>query len=148
MHGFDIIIIEEKLLSVSHLSTSSSSHNNSSSMQHSISTQSAGDDSIQRRCSISSGSGLIRHLIESELNYQASSDNRLDACTSDKRSRFSLFVGVSTHLSDNREKLEKAGADCIWGKPPPEMNNSLRNDLLKTLIKKRQKQADFDMFDA
>lgn len=144
IHGFDIIIIEEKLLGPpqERLSTSSM-------MQHNISTQPAGDDSIQRRCNITSGSALIRHLIESERSYcpTTSGNHHLAGSTSEMRSRYSLLVGVSAHLLEHHEKLEKAGADCVWGKPPPQMNGTLRNDLLKTLMKKRKKQVDLDMLD-
>lgn len=141
MHGFDIIIIEEKLLGAP-LSSSLM-------IQHNISTQPAGDDSIQRRCNITSGSALIRHLIESERYYcpSTSGNHHLAGSTSELRSRYSLLVGVSAHLSEHQERLEKAGADCVWGKPPPQMNGTLRNDLLKTLMKKRKKQVDLDMFD-
>ena len=148
IHGFDIIIIEERLLCAPQCSTTTSSSSfdasaRSSLLQHSmISTQPAGDDSIQRRCNITSGSGLIRHLIESEHPRTGST-----AISEEIRSRHSLFVGVSAHLPQHREKLEKAGADCVWGKPPPEMNCALRNNLLKTLMKKRNKQADLGMFD-
>ncbi len=143
MHGFDIIIIEEKLLGAPQEKLSTSLM-----IQHTISTQPAGDDSIQRRCNMTSGSALIRNLIESERCYcpSTSGNHHLAGSTSEMRSRYSLLVGVSAHLSEHQERLEKAGADCVWGKPPPQMNDTLRNDLLKTLIKKRKKRVDLDMF--
>ena len=52
--------------------------------------------------------------------------------------RHSLLVGVSARPALDRDKLIKSGADCVWGKPPPEMNATLRNELLELLMKKRK----------
>ena len=136
-HGFDIIIIEERLRSPSVQQLTSgngSSHANVTSASTSTS-QTAGDDSIQRRWSTTSGSALIRHLAESEFDKGRSGS--IDG--PEVAGRSSLFVGVSARLAQDREQLEKAGADCVWGKPPPEMNSRLRNDLLKLLMKKRSR---------
>lgn len=137
-HGFDIIIIEERLRS-----SSFPGQQLASGPQHTsrtiISTQTAGDDSIQRRWSKSSGSALIRHLAELELRLGKSEGD-------DGTCRRSLLVGVTARMALDQQKLEKAGADCVWGKPPPEMNATLRNSLLKLLMKKRR-SADLQLFD-
>ena len=134
-HGFDIIIIEERLRgSVDQLASPQASQT-----QQNSSSQAAGDDSIQRRWKMESGSALIRYLVESE--------HEIKKTVGDETSlRRSLLVGCSTRMSLEKEKLEKSGADCIWGKPPPEMKTALRNELLKLLLKKRNR-LDNKLFD-
>jgi hypothetical protein len=129
-HGFDVIIIEENLYA---------GPPSLAAMRNDTSTQSAGDDSVQRRWNMSSGSCLCRHLAESQRLYEG------DACG--EGPRLTLIIGVSARLNEHRERLENAGVDCIWGKPPPEMNATLRNSLLKTLMKKRCRRVDFRLFD-
>jgi hypothetical protein len=58
-----------------------------------------------------------------------------------------LIIGVSTRVVDDRERLETAGADIVWGKPPPEMNATLRNSLLRTIMTKRGRRVEFKVFD-
>lgn len=117
-HGFDIIIIEERL----HVLPSA--RGGHTSLQRSISMQTGGEDSDQRM-TLSSGSALIRYLVGSEQEGSGTSI------------RHSLLIGVSARLAQDKEKIKMSGADCVWGKPPPEMNKNLRNKLLKLLMKKR-----------
>ncbi len=130
-HGFDVIIIEENL---------SIGPPSLAAWRDDMSTQSAGDDSVQRRWNMTSGSCLCHHLAESQRLY-----DRSDACG--EGLRVTLIIGVSARLNEHQERLEKAGADCVWGKPPPEMNATLRNALLKMLMKKRCSRVDFRLFD-
>ncbi|KAL3763803.1 hypothetical protein ACHAW5_002307 [Stephanodiscus triporus] len=130
-HGFDVIIVEENL---------SSGGPTGPAHRRDDSSQSAGDDSVQRRWNMTSGSCLCCHLAESQRLYGSE--------VAGEGSRLTLIIGVSALLDEHRERLEKAGADCVWGKPPPEMNVTLRNDLLKTLMKKRRRRVDFRLFDA
>lgn len=51
--------------------------------------------------------------------------------------RPALLIGVSGWLGEDCEKLRKGGADILWGKPPPIMDNRLRNELLMALLAKR-----------
>ena len=53
--------------------------------------------------------------------------------------RFSLLIGVSARLAEDRPNIERSGADFVWGKPPPEMNSSLKTEMLKILMCKRNK---------
>jgi len=48
-----------------------------------------------------------------------------------------LLIGTSARLSEDCETLTKSGADFLWGKPPPLVDNLLRNTLLTTLLVKR-----------
>ena len=121
IHGFDVIIVEENL------SGAPPGSGHARRRENDASTQSAGDDSVQRRWNMTSGSCLCCHLAESQRLYGGDTGNGGGG------------GGV---------RLEKAGADCVWGKPPPEMNATLRNDLLRTLMKKRGSRIDFRLFDA
>lgn len=49
----------------------------------------------------------------------------------------SLFVGVACNKTDATRLLD-GGADFIWGKPPPPMNNALRNQMVVALVEKRK----------
>lgn len=126
-HGFDVIIIDEKLRHSLPTQLAGIPHTTSSQ----ASTQTAGDDSAQRRLGAASGSVLIQRLVESEPELTRGSERN------GRKIRHSLLIGVSARLPQDENKLKKSGADLIWGKPPPEMNEALRNQLLKLLINKR-----------
>jgi hypothetical protein len=53
--------------------------------------------------------------------------------------RNSLKIGVSVNLAEDCEALLRSGADLFWCKPPPKQSNSLRNQLLNSLLSKRGK---------
>lgn len=113
--GFDIIIIEERLNIIPSQQLASGTYK--SLNQHS---QTAGDNSAQQ-FDMTSGSSLIRYLAKGDIGDSM---------------RLTLIVGVSANKTEHT-KLKRAGADCVWGKPPPKMNSTLRNDLLELLMKKR-----------
>jgi hypothetical protein len=52
-----------------------------------------------------------------------------------------LFIAVSAHLDKDKERMKTNGADFIWAKPPPTMDEIVRDVLLKALLVKRQKHA-------
>lgn len=122
LHGFDIILVEERLGSPStqlHLTGNGTS-----------STQAAGDDSVQRR-RMTSGSELISSIVQGEQKVKASTS---------EQSRCALLIGVSAHFTQDLEVMKKSGADILWAKPPPEMNVNQRNHLLQVLMKKRGRE--------
>lgn len=51
-----------------------------------------------------------------------------------------LLIGVSTRPQHDYDELTRAGADVVWGKPPPPMNEHWRNQLVTQLVYKRQQQ--------
>lgn len=53
--------------------------------------------------------------------------------------RKSLKIGVSVNLAADCEALLQGGADLFWCKTPPKQTNSLRNQLLNSLLSKRGK---------
>lgn len=52
-----------------------------------------------------------------------------------------LFIAVSAHLDEDKERMQANGADFIWAKPPPKLDEIVRDVLLKALLVKRQKKA-------
>ena len=131
VHGFDIIIVEERLLT-----------SNSELAGRTIS-QCAGDDSIQRQRKIVSGSALIQSIVREEQSIRERVGSM--GCSEDSSIRFSLLVGVSAYFSQDEMRLKDSGADFVFGKPPPEMNSKFRNEMLKILMKKRNN--DCSLFD-
>lgn len=55
--------------------------------------------------------------------------------------RLALFIGVSVNVERDSQKLNDSGADLVWGKPPPTMDERLRFKLISALIAKRQKAS-------
>lgn len=51
--------------------------------------------------------------------------------------RLPLLIGTSSFLGEDCPQLARSGADVLWGKPPPKMDDVLRNELLTTLLQKR-----------
>mmetsp|Transcript_8967 Transcript_8967/g.13000 ORF Transcript_8967/g.13000 Transcript_8967/m.13000 type:complete len:379 (-) Transcript_8967:106-1242(-) len=51
-----------------------------------------------------------------------------------------IFVGVSAHFDIDKDALKQGGADECWPKPPPPMNQELRNSVLKKILLKRNKE--------
>jgi len=51
--------------------------------------------------------------------------------------RLALLIGVSTNPGDASQSLYDSGADLVWGKPPPRMDDHLRDHLVLVLTKKR-----------
>jgi hypothetical protein len=106
---YDIIIVEENL------QTSSSSV---SMLHHSY-------DDHNDTSRLVSGSALLSVVDFIERNSPTT--------------RKSLKIGVSVNLAADCEALLQGGADLFWCKPPPKQSNSLRNQLLNSLLSKRGK---------
>ena len=66
----------------------------------------------------------------------------INECTKNKMTssnRSSLKIGVSVSLGDDCDSLRKGGADLFWSKPPPKPSNCLRNQVMNSLLCKRDK---------
>lgn len=48
-----------------------------------------------------------------------------------------LLIGSSLNLKQDSRHIVRAGADFLWGVPPPSINEALRNEILMTLLDKR-----------
>lgn len=76
-------------------------------------------------------------LVEEHLSKHESGSKLLE--TWQKTHPHVLFIGLTAHYVLEKELLLQSGADMVWGKPPPLMNEALRNDILKKLLTKRGK---------
>jgi len=154
-NGFDIIIIEERLCRPWRRRDSMDDDADirfdpSEDTSSQPSAQSAGEDQAQVSSKIlpipnMTGSELIKFLTKEEkkwLRLREYEDMGLKKCNETKiPDNFwpSLYIGISAFLAEDGPKLLHAGADLMWGKPPPRIDNNLRNELLISLLKKRGK---------
>ena len=130
-HLYDIVITEECLQKLSEVEAEHK--------EDKLGDNPVGCDSLDL-----SGSDLLRFLNDIETSAM-SKINTKEGSSSGKTlhcsARPSLKIGVSVSLWEDCYSLEKAGADLFWGKPPPLPSNTLRNQLLNTLLSKRGKSV-------
>jgi hypothetical protein len=152
--SFDIIIVEEQLCSRMNLHRNGTNQFHASSYFSSdlegSSCQSAGENQEQT-VDLMSGSELLRHIVrleeacfgpyvrDSHISSNSSEMLPVQHILSDPGQRRSLLIGVISTIGEDCEKLIKGGADMLWGKPPPTMDNTLRNQLLSALLTKRRR---------
>jgi len=151
LHGFDLILVEERMqghmyLSMQQQPQEQETHNNSS------------NTGKERLTNNASGSQLLAQfaleeqlLIEPSSNSsshtdganQSTTENDINHDNMDKemkvKSSFSFFIGVSAHIQSDGSKLQKAGASLVWSKPPPSFDRELKHHLVKSIIQKRGK---------
>lgn len=116
-HGFDIVVIEERLLPTI-------------AMQHQFLIRYKNNQTSTSENLHSSGSCLIQKLaLERKERKKAEFSNR-----------YTFIIGVSAHHENCHEhtKLSASGADIVWKKPPPSMDQRIRNELLQRIIEKRR----------
>ena len=126
-HGFDIIIVEERLQLFQRHRRGAGSNRREQ--------QTAGDDQEQRQIP-ASGSALICQITGEQ-------QRALELVGNKKRPRCSLLVGVSAHIQLDGDKLSQAGADLVWGKPPPPFDDELKLKILRAVLAKRAKPMYF-----
>jgi hypothetical protein len=146
-HGFDIIIIEERLRFFQNSKTKSLSDND------------VGQDSEKVRNSHYpvTGSVFIHQLrseylqilhdmkkIDNEDNVSKDSNNEDNASITCPR--FPLLVGMSAYIHHDEYQLKESGSDFVWGKPPPPMDQELRNEMLRFILIKRGRKNLGDIF--
>lgn len=136
-HGFDLIVIEERL-------------KQGMGRYRSISLPNNVEPS---RTDPSSGSALIRkiaHQVESMSNDNVQ-DNTSDGTIATRPNtdsyRFPLVIGMSAYLQQDGKMLKESGADIVWGKPPPTMDETLRNEILRSIMMKRNRSNIYEVFD-
>lgn len=76
-------------------------------------------------------------LVEEHLSKHESGSKLIE--TWKKTHPHVLFIGLTAHHVLEKELLLQSGADMVWGKPPPLVNETLRNEILKKLLTKRGK---------
>lgn len=125
VHGFDLILAEERLQGPAYGRSHRIPHGQEAS-------QSSQEDTSKTSKQICSGSDLFARL---SLEEEEIKQEWLPS--SDSNFRYSLFIGVSAHIKEDGWKLKKSGVTCIWGKPPPKMNDDLRAHLVNSIAGKR-----------
>jgi len=83
---------------------------------------------IQPSGSVPAHLGDAQHMSGSELFAKIADDCEQKPC---------ILIGVSTHPLQDQEHFYQAGADFVWGKPPPRMDVRLRGELVAALLAKR-----------
>jgi hypothetical protein len=126
-HGFDIIIVEERLQLFQRHRRGAGSNRKQQ--------QAAGDEQKQRQVP-ASGSALVNQIATEQ-------QEALESAKHNQRTRFSLLIGVSAHIQLDGDKLSRAGADLVWGKPPPPFDDELRVKILRAVLSKRAKPIYF-----
>jgi len=111
--GFDMVIVEERLKLL---------------FQGEAALQELGADSS---CDDNGRPAKTEHLVSGAALFQV-----LKECTGSK----TLFVGVTSQPDKYDEKLRTGGADVVWSKPPPAMDKTMRDSLLKMILNKRGKK--------
>jgi len=122
-HGFDMIIIENRL-----------KHYKPGQTQYGRDSKNLSNPSMQM-----SGSSLIQRII-----YETKAAMTSTASTSTPNlgeanvsRRYPIVIGMSAYLACDEAQLMASGSDFVWGKPPPKMNEELRDQIVSTLMRKR-----------
>lgn len=89
------------------------------------------------QCRRLSGSELLHEIKEMSTASSAAEASSVSAALG---SRPLLLIGVSAYPDKDSEHFYESGADLVWGKPPPTMNDQLRDQLVLLLMKKRRGQ--------
>lgn len=74
-------------------------------------------------------------------NVVSSGAALLDRFSRSQCTRRALLIGMSAHMKEDRALLQSSGADFCWPKPPPPIDEKLVDDLVKTLLIKRNRTA-------
>jgi hypothetical protein len=77
------------------------------------------------------GSDLLRMMVELEADTVKKSPVN-------GRSSLALKIGVSVSPELDSDTFFSAGADEVWGKPPPHIDEYLRDTLMARLAQKRR----------
>ena len=126
VHGYDVIIVEERLHRVSSRGPLHKDPNHCISRSPAAVNELFQINNAQTHAGEISGSNLISHLNEVKRH--------------DVNKRETLIIGVSAYLHNDEKKLKDAGSDLLWSKPPPTMDTLLRNKILQAIVLKRSNQ--------
>lgn len=115
-HGFDMIVVEHRLKQISRLTK---------------------QQQVQQ-----SGAILIQR-ITNELNglIKCAQNNNI----SSGKDRFPVLIGMSAYMDQDEKMLRESGCDMVWTKPPPRMNDELRDKILHATMKKRRRKLDREL---
>ena len=79
---------------------------------------------------------VIPHSVEHECSGSALIRRLKVECAK----RQPLFVGVSAYYGTDKDKLQENGASLCWPKPPPSLDKTMRDNLLKRVLILRGKE--------
>jgi hypothetical protein len=129
---FDMIIVEERL-SIFYRQEHQDGSGSGSSAE-----QTEAEDRLHALDNPASGSGFLSSASVRAAKSASSSARNI---ASPQGSFFdqTVVVGVSSRPDEDSPQFREAGADFVWGKPPPQFGESLLDDLLKCVLKKRGK---------
>jgi len=116
-HGFDIIIIEEQLYP--------------KNMNKAL-------GNLPTSAPMQSGSNVILTIVREQRQMKVELDISSGNSKHSTHPQYSFLIGVSANIGDQVSKLKASGADLIWCKPPPSMNENLRFSLLEAVVQKRK----------
>ena len=90
---------------------------------------------------------------ETRLNHDVSGSSLIKVLTSAGGSSSggggceTLWIAVSAHFETDKERMKASGADFQWAKPPPILDQAMRDTILKAILMKRGKdQTAFTYF--
>ncbi len=100
-------------------------------IEHRLSLSSDGGAKNSNQKAPLSGANLIQRVAfdAKSIEKQTAEENRLP-----------LVIGMTAYLDKDGKKLKDSGADFVWSKPPPKMDNFLRDQLLQFVMKKRHRK--------
>ena len=144
--SYDIIIVEQSLTPKA---TTSQSNNDGNSNKPNIfqglidifcnkNTNHEESKAASVSCEIHYGSELIELI--SKLMAQQQQDHNND------RSSSCLIIGVSFQPDCVAEKMIRSGADFVWGKPIPNVGDTLRDNILSKLLAKRNPSGNYTKY--
>ena len=115
-HGFDLIFVEHRLRPPGR------------------GRGRAGEGQARGQTSVMSlsGSNLIQRIA-------FDTSTKVDHVSNEQMESFPLVIGMTAYLEQDEKKLNDSGCDVIWGKPPPKMDEKMRENLLFKLMEKRGK---------
>jgi len=128
VHGFDMILTEERLHGIAH------SHLKRDAKDRQQSSESSNESKSPKNKPILSGSDFFEFL-----SYQETEIKKTITTSSNEEIRYSILVGISAFHDEDGASMINSGASMVWGKPPPPMNDDLKLELIKTIKKKRER---------
>ena len=118
-HGFDMIVVENRLRQSARLSKTA--------------------------CMPLCGASLVQRIAAeikeaSNANAKEATDtNTGTESNSNSSSRYPLVIGMSAYLKQDEKILTESGSDFVWGKPPPKMDSAFRDNLVMAVMHKRHR---------
>lgn len=136
-HGFDIVVAEERLNNPPTSTRNYMARTDSASKEvHSSSPDCVGGLFLENKQESAKNISYTGSQLIGFLNQQEKVAEMKGVLAMQR----TFLIGVSAFLEDDSKKLRNAGANLLWSKPPPRMDNTLRDTVLSAVLKKRGKK--------